>query len=107
MCLHKFVKLVISSVPVRKFYNEQVFVLVRMQFHNHVDTQPVNRFERAIRCIYDIKLGTLQVRKNEIANALVVLRICAVAHLRAVLPNLSSLTAHLTTFQNFPAHLDH
>ena len=23
--------------PVRKFYIEQMFVLVRMQFHNHVD----------------------------------------------------------------------
>jgi len=23
--------------PVRKFYTEQMFVLVRMQFHNHVD----------------------------------------------------------------------
>ena len=35
MCFHKFVT---SSVPVRKFYIQQTFVLVRMQFHNHVDT---------------------------------------------------------------------
>jgi len=37
MCLHKFVKLVTSSVRVRKFSIEKMFVLVRMQFHNHVD----------------------------------------------------------------------
>jgi len=37
MCLHKFVKSVTSGVPVRKFYIEQMFVSVRMQFHNHVD----------------------------------------------------------------------
>jgi len=37
--------------------------LVRMQFHNHADTQPVKCFE----CIYDIKFGMLQVRKNEIS----------------------------------------
>jgi len=43
-----------------------MFVLVRMQFRNHVDTQSVKRF-RAVRCIYDIKLGMLQVRKNEIS----------------------------------------
>jgi len=67
MCLHKFVKLVTSSVHARKFYTEQMFVLVRMQFHNHVDTQTVKRFERAMPCIYDIKFGMLQVRKNEIS----------------------------------------
>jgi len=33
MCVHKFVKLVTNSAPVRKFYIEQMFVLVRMQFH--------------------------------------------------------------------------
>ena len=38
MCLHKFVKLVRSCVHVRTFYIEQMFVLVRMLFHNHVDT---------------------------------------------------------------------
>jgi len=43
-----------------------MFVLVRMQFHNHVDTQPVKRFATATRCIYDIIFGTLQVRMNEI-----------------------------------------
>jgi len=85
MCLHKFVKLVTSSVPVRKFYILQMFALVRMHFHNHVDTQSVKHFKRAVRCICDIKFGMLQVRENETqpcSNALVVLRICAVAHIR-------------------------
>jgi len=78
MCLHKFVKSVTSSVPVRKFYIEQMFPLVRMQFHNHVDTKPVKRFERSMRCIYDIKLEILQMRKNEIS-----LRKCSAgSHLR-------------------------
>jgi len=69
MCLHKFAKSVTSgaSVPVRKFYIEQMFASVRMQFHNYVDTQPVKRFDRAMRCICDIKFGMLQVRKNEIS----------------------------------------
>jgi len=44
-----------------------MFVSVRMQFHNHVDTQAVKRFDRAMRCIYDIKLEILQVPKNEIS----------------------------------------
>jgi len=44
-----------------------MFVLVRMQFHNHVDTQAVKRFERVMRCIYDITFGMLQVHKNEIS----------------------------------------
>jgi len=44
-----------------------MFVSVRMQFHNHVDTQPVKRFERAMRWIYDIKFGMLQMRKNKIS----------------------------------------
>ena len=52
--------------PVRKFYIEQIFVSVRMQFHNYVDIQPAKRFERAMRCVYDINFGTLQVRKNAI-----------------------------------------
>ena len=66
MCLHKFVKSVTSSVIVG-FYIEQVFASVRIQFHNHVDTQPVIHFWRAMRCIYDIKSGMLQVRKYEIS----------------------------------------
>jgi len=37
MCLHKFVKSVTSSVPVRTFYIEEMLASVRMQFHNHVD----------------------------------------------------------------------
>jgi len=44
-----------------------MFALVRMQFHNHVDTQPVKYFERAMRCIYDTKFEMLRVRKNEIS----------------------------------------
>jgi len=44
-----------------------MFVLVRMQFQNHEDTQPVKRFDRAMRCIYDIKFGMLQVRKNKVS----------------------------------------
>ena len=35
-----------SSVPLRKFYTAQMFVLVRMQLRNHVYTQPVKRFKR-------------------------------------------------------------
>ena len=52
--------------PVRTFYIEQMFVLVRMQFDNYVDTHPVKRCERAMRYIYGIKYGMLQVRENEI-----------------------------------------
>jgi len=46
-----------------------MFSLVRIQLRIYVDTQPVKRFsvERAIRKIYDIKFGMLQVRKNEIS----------------------------------------
>jgi len=67
--------------PVRKFYIEKMFVLARMQFHKHVDTQPAKRFERSMRCIYDIKSGTLPVRKYEI-----LLRKCSggSAHLRTL-----------------------
>ena len=51
--------------PVRNFYIEQMFVLERMQFHNYVDTQPVKRFEKAMR--YDMKFWMLQVQKNDIS----------------------------------------
>jgi len=44
-----------------------MFVLVRMQFHNYVDTQPRKRFDRAMRYIYDIKFRMLQVCKSEIS----------------------------------------
>jgi len=67
MGLHKFAKLVTSGVSVRKFHIEQIFVLVRKQFHNHADTQTVERFISAMRCIYDIKFGMLQVCKNGIS----------------------------------------
>jgi len=43
-----FVKLVTSGVIVRKFYIEQMFVLVRMQFHNHVD----RAYERGVREVH-------------------------------------------------------
>jgi len=45
-----------------------MFVLVRIQFHSRVDTQPVKRFDRVMRCIYDIKSGMLQVRENEMSQ---------------------------------------
>ena len=67
--------------PVRTFYIEQMFVLVRMQFHNHVDTQPVKRFERAMRCtvytISNLECCTCARMRFHCANALVVLRSCA------------------------------
>jgi len=46
-----------------------------------VDTQPVKRFDRAMRYIYDIEFGMLQVRINEIS-----LRKCSgsSAHLRTL-----------------------
>jgi len=57
-------------------------VSVRMQFHKDVDTQPVKRFDRAMRYICDIKFGLLQVRKNEIS-----------------LPKCSGSSAHLRTLE--------
>jgi len=38
-----------------------------MQFHNHVETRLVKRFDRAVRCIYDINFGMLQVHKKDIS----------------------------------------
>jgi len=32
--------------PLRKFYTEQIFVLVSMQLRNYVDTQLVKRFKQ-------------------------------------------------------------
>jgi len=32
-------------LPLRKFYTEQMFVLVRIQLRIHVDTQPMKRFK--------------------------------------------------------------
>jgi len=49
MCLHRFVKLVTSDVACKKSFKEQMLVSVCMQFHNHVNTQPVKRFDRAMR----------------------------------------------------------
>jgi len=65
----------------KKTLIEQIFVSVRMQFHNHVDAQPVKRFDRTMRYICDIKFRMLQVRKNEIS-----LRKCSggSAHLRTL-----------------------
>ena len=55
--------------PLRKFYTEQIFVLLRMQLRKHSDAQPVKRFKRwnAMRYVYDIKFEMLQVRQNEIS----------------------------------------
>jgi len=62
-----------------------MFVSVRMQFHNHVDCRHTTSetFRKAVRCIYDINFGMLQVRKNEIS-----LRECSgsSAHLRSCAP---------------------
>jgi len=51
-----------------------------MQFHNHVDTQPVKRFDRAMRYIYaisNLECCKCARMRFQCANALVVLRICA------------------------------
>ena len=100
MCLHKFMKFITSSVPVRKFYVEKMFVSVRMQFHNHVGTQSVKRFDRAMRCIYDIKSGTLQVRNYDIS-----LRKCSggSAHLRTLEETL--VTRESARFDNSDSEL--
>ena len=34
------------SVPLRNFYTGEMFVFVRMQSRNHVDTLPITRFKR-------------------------------------------------------------
>ena len=77
-----------------------------MQFHNHVDTQPVKRFERSMRCIYDIKFGMLQVRKNVIS-----LRKCSAgsAQLRTSEGHRSpgSLRDLMTTTANLNRNLDY
>jgi len=75
MCLHKFVTLFTSSVPVRKFCIEQMFVSVRMQFHSHADTASETfRQGYAIPNLECCKCATMIFH---CANALVVLRICA------------------------------
>jgi len=53
--------------PLRKFYSEQMFVLMRVQLLNHADTQPVERLKckRAMRYLYEIKSGMLEVREDE------------------------------------------
>jgi len=64
--------------PVRKFCIEQMFILVRMQFHNSVDIQPAKRFERVMRyTISNLECCTCARMRFHCANALVVLRICA------------------------------
>ena len=71
MYLHKFVKLLTSSLPCKKILHWENICFSAHAIHKHVDTQPVKRFERAVRCIYDIKFGSaqelLQVPKNEIS----------------------------------------
>jgi len=58
-----------------------MFVLVRMQFRNHVDTKPVKRFERSMRCtvytISNLECCTCASMRFHCGNALVVLRSCA------------------------------
>jgi len=65
--------------PVRKFYIEQTYVSVRMQFHNYVDTQLTKRFERAMRVytISNLECCKCTRMKLHCANALLVLRSCA------------------------------
>jgi len=60
-----------------------------------VDTQPVKRFDRAVRYICDINFGMLQVRKNEIS-----LRKCSgsSAHLRTLEETL--VTTESARFRN-------
>jgi len=60
------VKLVTGTVPLKKFYIEQMFFQSACNFTT-MWTQPVKRFERAMQYIYDIKFGTLQVRNNDIS----------------------------------------
>jgi len=64
MSLHKFVKLVASSVPC-----EKILHWTNVCFSGHAISQlrrntKVKRFERAMRCIYDRKFWMLQVRKS-------------------------------------------
>ena len=83
MCLHKFVKLVTSSVPVTPFCIEQMFVSVRMQFHNHVDTQLVKRFDRAMRYqIMRYQIWNVASAQERHFTAQMHCWFCAVAHLR-------------------------
>ena len=67
-----------SQCSLRKFYTEQMFVLVRIQFHNHVDTQSVKRFKRCkgygVSNPESCKCARIRFH---CANALVVLRSCA------------------------------
>jgi len=46
-----------------------MFVSVRMRLRNHVDTQPVKRVsvKRAMKYIYKIKFGMIQVHENKIS----------------------------------------
>jgi len=59
--------------PLRKFYTEQMFVLLRTrrkQLPNHADTEGVKRsqLERTMRYIYSVlKFRMSEVRENEIA----------------------------------------
>jgi len=57
-----------------------MFVLVRIQFHNHVDTQLVKPFERAMRWIYQI--WNAASAKEWDFTAQILWWFCAFAHLR-------------------------
>jgi len=69
-----------------------------------VDTQTVKRFDRAMRYIYDIKFGILQVRKNEISlrkcsGCSAQLRRCS-GNSALVVRKCSGSSAHLRIFSN-------
>ena len=82
MFLHKFVKLVTSSFPVRKLYILQMFALVRMQFHNHVDTQPVKRFDRAMQIYIRYQIWNVASAQEWDFTAQMLWLFYAFAHLR-------------------------
>jgi len=52
-----------------------MFVLLRMQFHNHVDTRQVKRFVRAMRC----QIWNVASAKEKYFAAQILWWFCAVA----------------------------
>jgi len=64
-----------------------MFVLVRMQLSNHVATQPVKAFQALQRLcdvytIFYLECCKCARMRFHCANGLVLLRICAVAHVK-------------------------
>jgi len=77
--------------PLRKFYTERMFVLVRMQLRNHVDARAEKAFKALKWELYTIlNLQCCKCVKMRFlcANRLVVLRIC--------LPERETLVAHVS-----------